>query len=163
MPTHQEVHRELAALEARIHRAMGQEGAIKEFNRQARAHARIDHTTHYPTDYRPLEANMTEVTIKGTTKQTPKPVKPKAQPHPCECGCGEQTKTGKARFIPGHDAKLKSALIRSALGGDRVATQRLAKLGWTSHLDKSRESRKAKAAKKAKRTDNGKVDSAKTE
>jgi hypothetical protein len=92
--THEEAHAELAALEKRISRAMGQEGAIGEFNRKAREHARIDHTTHYPSDYRPLEANMTEVIIKGTTKRTPKAAKPKAQPHPCECGCGEQTITG---------------------------------------------------------------------
>jgi hypothetical protein len=82
MPTHEEVHRELAALEARIHRAMGQGGAIEDFNRQARAHTRINHTTHYPTDYRPLEANMTEVIVKSAPKRAPKAAKPKAQPTP---------------------------------------------------------------------------------
>jgi hypothetical protein len=166
MPTHEEAHRELAALEARIHRAMGQEGAIEQFNRRAREHAHIDHATHHPSDYRPLdrfvwkEGDMTEVIVKGMTKRTPKAAKPKAQPHPCECGCGDLTKTGKARFIPGHDAKLKSALIRAALEGDRVATQRLSKLGWGDHLRKGRE---VQGRKKVKRADNGKVDSAKTE
>ena len=153
MPTHEEAHRELAALESRIHRAMGQEGAIGQFNRLSREHTRLDHTTHYPSDYRPLDAirrmNMTEVIIKGTTKRTPKAVKPKAQPHPCECGCGEQTITGKARFIPGHDAKLASQLVRSALEGDRTAEQRLKKLNWGSKLEAARRVR-AKKAEKAK-------------
>jgi hypothetical protein len=161
MPTHEEAHQELAALESRIHRAMGQEGAIGEFNRKARAHAHLDHTTHYPTYYRPLDAirrtNMTEVIIKGTTKRTPKAAKPKAQPHPCECGCGEQTITGRARFIPGHDARLKSQLIAAVLDGSpaeaRKAEARLVKLGWAGpeakvdHLAKSRAAREAKAAK----------------
>ena len=145
--THEEAHAELAALEKRISRAMGQEGAIGEFNRKAREHARIDHTTHYPSDYRPLEANMTEVIIKSTTKRTTKAAKPKAQPHPCECGCGEQTITGRARFIPGHDAKLASQLVRSALEGDRTAEQRLKKLNWGSKLEAARRVRVKKAAK----------------
>jgi hypothetical protein len=145
MLTHEEAHRELAALEARIHRAMGQKGAIGEFNHRARAHARLDHPTHYPSDYRPLEANMTEVIIKATTKRTPKATKPKAQPHPCECGCGEQTITGRARFIPGHDAKLASQLVRSVLEGDRTAEQRLKKLGWTTKLEAARRVRAKKA------------------
>ena len=35
-------------------------------------------------------------------------------PKPCSCGCGEMTKGG--RFIPGHDAKLLSAIIQSVGG-----------------------------------------------
>lgn len=38
----------------------------------------------------------------------------KKTPKPCFCGCGQITKGGK--FIPGHDAKLVSALIESAGG-----------------------------------------------
>lgn len=90
MPTHEEAHQELAALESRIHRAMGQEGAIGEFNRKARAHAHLDHTTHYPTYYRPLDAirrtNMTEVIIKGTTKRTPRPPSPRPSLTPASAG-----------------------------------------------------------------------------
>ena len=75
MPIHEEAHQELAALESRIHRAMGQEGAIGEFNRKARAHAHLDHTTHYPSDYRPLDAirrtNMTEVINQGHDQADP--------------------------------------------------------------------------------------------
>ena len=35
-------------------------------------------------------------------------------PKPCGCGCGEMTKGGQ--FIPGHDAKLLSAIIQSVGG-----------------------------------------------
>jgi hypothetical protein len=100
---------------------------------------------------------MTEVRIEKAPKRAAKsaPAKPKAQPHPCECGCGNQTVTGKARFIPGHDAKLASQLVKVALDSDRAqarqAEARLAKLGWTSKLDASRRSRAAKAEAKAKR------------
>lgn len=42
----------------------------------------------------------------------------------CLCGCGQPTKTDKAKFIPGHDAKLKSLLLRLERGeaekGERV-------------------------------------------
>jgi hypothetical protein len=31
---------------------------------------------------------------------------------PCLCGCGQPTKTPRARFLPGHDAKLKSILLK---------------------------------------------------
>jgi hypothetical protein len=61
---------------------------------------------------------------------------------------------------PGWDAKLKSALIKQALEAEAAkkrtsdAHKLLAKLGWTAHLDKSREARKTKAAKKA----NGKTE-----
>jgi hypothetical protein len=72
----------------------------------------------------------------------------------CQCGCGSPTKN---RFAMGHDAKLKGRLINEALdfeSGNKgrkssPAHKQLAALGWTSHLDKSRESRKAKAERKA--------------
>lgn len=99
---------------------------------------------------------MTEVTIKSAPKPKAKsaPAKPKVQPHACECECGGQTVTGKARFIPGHDAKLASKLVTAALGGDKAAERRLAKLGWMSKLDASRRAAQAKsdrAATKANR------------
>ena len=60
---------------------------------------------------------------------------PKASP--CECGCGATTKGG--RFLPGHDAKLKKALVDAALTGSKRATAKLEKLGWTKFLDAKRE------------------------
>ena len=51
----------------------------------------------------------------------------------CECGCGANTKGG--RFLPGHDAKLKKALLDSALGGSKRAANKLEKLGWKKFLD----------------------------
>ena len=46
--------------------------------------------------------------------------------HPCECGCGEGA---RRRFIPGHDAKLRSRLLRAARAGD-AAHAELSRLGW---------------------------------
>ena len=45
----------------------------------------------------------------------------------CLCGCGAVV---ERRFLPGHDAKLKSRLIRLSLQGDAEATSRLETLGW---------------------------------
>jgi len=39
-------------------------------------------------------------------------------PKPCGCGCGDMTKGGQ--FIPGHDAKLLSAIIKSVGGLDNL-------------------------------------------
>jgi hypothetical protein len=82
--------------------------------------------------------------------------KPKKQMTDCECGCGTKV---QRRFAVGHDAKLGSRLVKAAMEGDRAAARELTRRNWGWKLDKA----KAKAAKKAKRTDNGKVDSAKTE
>jgi hypothetical protein len=85
-----------------------------------------------------------------------------------EAGVPKEWLNDRGRFkAPGLDARYKSQLIREALDHEAAnrgrkgspAHRMLDRLGWTSHLDKSRESREAKAAKKA----NGKVDSAKTE
>jgi predicted nuclease with RNAse H fold len=45
----------------------------------------------------------------------------------CECGCGA---TVRNRFLPGHDAKLKSRLMRDCRAGDEEACERLRQLGW---------------------------------
>lgn len=42
----------------------------------------------------------------------------KTIPKPCSCGCGEMTKGG--HFIPGHDAKLLSAIIQSVNGMENL-------------------------------------------
>ncbi len=54
----------------------------------------------------------------------------------CLCGCGGRTKGG--RFLPGHDAKLKKALVADALAGKKRAANKLEKLGWSWYLDKAR-------------------------
>lgn len=46
----------------------------------------------------------------------------------CECGCGALV---RRRFLPGHDAKLKSALRKEASQGDHQATERLRALRWS--------------------------------
>jgi hypothetical protein len=45
----------------------------------------------------------------------------------CLCGCGGRTKG--ARFLPGHDAKLKKALVADARAGKKRAANR-----WRSWL-----------------------------
>lgn len=45
----------------------------------------------------------------------------------CGCGCGSPV---RRRFLPGHDAKLKSALLTSWRSGDPEAGRRLGELGW---------------------------------
>jgi hypothetical protein len=47
-------------------------------------------------------------------------------PRLCECGCGEPV---RRRFVPGHDTKLRSRLVRQARAG-RVAMDELTRLGW---------------------------------
>jgi hypothetical protein len=49
-----------------------------------------------------------------------------AAPRLCECGCGEPV---RRRFLPGHDAILKSRLVREAKAGD-AAWRELRRLGW---------------------------------
>ena len=69
----------------------------------------------------------------------------------CLCGCGG--KTGR-RFMPGHDAKLKGQLLKTAVDTEakpadrKVAEGRLNELGWSSHLTKAQESaqKRVKAA-----------------
>jgi len=62
----------------------------------------------------------------------------------CECGeCGRTT--GGGRFLPGHDAKLKSRLLRDYRSGDpalrKVAAERILSLGWGAIMTKERPNR----------------------
>lgn len=93
----------------------------------------------------------------------PAPEKPKAQPETssanrCLCGCGGET---RSRFVPGHDAKLKSQLTNIALdptvsAKERArAAKRMEELGWGELLEKSRASREAKAEKAARQPAKG--------
>lgn len=45
----------------------------------------------------------------------------------CECNCGKPV---KRRFLPGHDAKLKSRLVKEARAGSKAALQNLRENGW---------------------------------
>lgn len=62
----------------------------------------------------------------------------KKEPQDCLCECGEKTLGGK--FRPGHDAKLKSVLIKGAKSEkERVAGKaraRLEELGWGNFIPK---------------------------
>jgi GH24 family phage-related lysozyme (muramidase) len=88
-----------------------------------------------------------------TKKQAKGNAVTKAQGHPCLCGCGGAV-VSKARFLMGHDAKLKSQLIHAVLDGKgngaaKKAEAEITRLGWVAFLDKSRGSRDRKAAAKA--------------
>ncbi len=73
---------------------------------------------------------MAKSTIKAAaTVKAPKA--PKVLPE-CTCGCGTKTKGGK--FLPGHDAKLKSRLVTAAKEGNTKATATLRELGWAKFI-----------------------------
>ena len=79
----------------------------------------------------------------GTVKAEKKAART-PDPKPCECGCGTMAKPG-SRYLPGHDAKHKSALIKDAKAGKKTAATELAKRGWTKFLEKSIASDKTRA------------------
>lgn len=83
---------------------------------------------------------------KAATKAEPKVKTPKVLPL-CQCGCGGRTGGGK--FLPGHDAKLKSRLFSEARGTDEaardVALVALEQRGWL-HLMGDKKVAKPKAA-----------------
>ena len=83
-----------------------------------------------PTDA--LKEVMRQMAGKDGTKKAGK-AKPRAkakakQPQKCECGCGKLTKGG--RFLPGHDARLHSRLLKAAKDGNDEAKAELRKRGW---------------------------------
>ena len=51
----------------------------------------------------------------------------------CHCECGGTTKGG--RYLPGHDAKHKAALVKTALLGSKRAANKLERLGWSKFLE----------------------------
>lgn len=59
--------------------------------------------------------------------QERRPRLPRPTTGQCEC-CGEPTRGG--RFLPGHDARLKSRLRKAAKGGDQEAAAELETRGW---------------------------------
>jgi hypothetical protein len=52
-------------------------------------------------------------------------------PRLCECGCGVPV---RRRFLPGHDSRLRSRLVKQAKDG-HAARKELARLGWGRALD----------------------------
>lgn len=65
-------------------------------------------------------------------KKPRKPPKPRATSGKCEC-CGEPTRGG--RFLPGHDAKLVSALVqRIRTNNDREAYDEMIRRGWEKKI-----------------------------
>jgi hypothetical protein len=70
----------------------------------------------------------------------------------CECGCS-QIVNPKRHFVSGHDARLKSQLLRRFDGGDESAAVELMERGWRSNdeLEDRAEKREAKDKSKADR------------
>lgn len=62
------------------------------------------------------------------------------EPYPeldtCNCGCGS-AKSATAKYLPGHDSRHKSALVKAARDGDKRAYVTLAQKGWLKFLDKA--------------------------
>jgi hypothetical protein len=64
----------------------------------------------------------------AAAKPEPKPRAPRVEGDGlCECGCGQIV---KRRFLPGHDAKLKSRLNSELLEGSEAARRELGRRGW---------------------------------
>ena len=72
-------------------------------------------------------------TTNGTVEQEQTVETP--EPRLCECGCGETVKGKKARFVVGHDAKLKGRLLAAFDAGDESAGATLVANGWKSEAD----------------------------
>lgn len=75
-------------------------------------------------------------------KQTGTKTEPEAKR--CECGCGAAV---TRRFKPGHDQKLRGALVRAAKAGDAKAIAALREHGWP--VPASKQAAEAKARGKA--------------
>jgi hypothetical protein len=65
----------------------------------------------------------------GKIAKAKKVSKVEVKPKPCECGCKAMAKPG-SRFLPGHDAKLKSRLLKASRDGDKAAKKELVSRGW---------------------------------
>ncbi len=97
----------------------------------------------YVTEQAQIEADKPDLkTTEKIVKQRKAKAEKKAarrETHGQECHCGCKGTTGGGKYLPGHDAKHKSALVKAALGGDSRAEAVLADKGWTKFLDKARE------------------------
>lgn len=63
----------------------------------------------------------------GSPGPTPGSSSAEVRNRSCGCGCGTPV---RRRFLPGHDAKLKSRLLAAWRAGDLMAEERLHDLGW---------------------------------
>lgn len=76
----------------------------------------------------------------------------------CGCGCG-QVVSPKRTFRPGHDAKLRSALLAAWDDGQGAVAEELVTRGWYTwdQLQERQAKRDEKAAKKARRATKAQV------
>ncbi len=95
--------------------------------------------------------NTSSAVIESPVASAPKPTEIRL----CLCGeCGKAVIGKKARFVTGHDAKLKARLLAEArndsdLGRKQMAVQDLEELGW-SHFNKPTAAMVRKAERAAK-------------
>lgn len=84
--------------------------------------SKLEELGHEITAGKYQEENLpTPITRKKAIRSTDG--KPKATPRECTCGCGGTTKGGK--FLPGHDARFKGALLKRVEDGDEAAVDEL--------------------------------------
>jgi hypothetical protein len=83
-------------------------------------------------DGKPLDLAADSAAGLDRARRTRKPRQPRPSSGVCICGCAGTTKGG--RFLPGHDAKLKSALRARIAEGDEAARARMIELGWEKFL-----------------------------
>jgi hypothetical protein len=57
------------------------------------------------------------------------------EPRSCGCGCGAVLTSKKARFVVGHDARYKGALLRAYDAGGEDAGRTLVANGWKTEAD----------------------------
>lgn len=108
----------------------------------------------YLTEQEKIEAEtpdaktIEKIVKKRKTAQAKKEQRRQTQGRDCECGC--KGTTGGGRYLPGHDAKHKSALVKLAIQGEgsedvnenRLGMNAYAQLeerGWLKFLDKAKE------------------------
>lgn len=78
-----------------------------------------------------LEDQLGALTAAKQSKRQKAPSVPRPKTRACEC-CGEPTKGG--RFLPGHDARLGSALVARVKSGDKKAYEELKARNWLKKL-----------------------------
>lgn len=85
-------------------------------------------------DEEPVEPAFSEYArdpelIEAEAEPEVKPITPKKESKPCQCGCGLFASKGKM-FRPGHDQRHKGNLIRAMQEGSVEAEQELIKRRW---------------------------------
>jgi len=90
-----------------------------------RIYKNMDETMKFGAHIRSIEKKKSTVSKRRAVTTT--------DPKPCECGCGAITRRG-SRFLPGHDAKLKSKLRKATKKGNAnakaAAKKELKSRGW---------------------------------